>query len=107
MISTWLLIAPMILTNPSVQTSTAAPAQRVIVVSGEGRAPARMRGPQARLMARRAAEVVALRNLAHELNLPTPATLTRFRFISAAHRSDGSVVVVLEWREALPSASRL
>jgi hypothetical protein len=47
-------------------------------------------------MAKRAAEVVAVRNLATKLGYGDRARLTGFRYVSAHSRSDGSVMVVVE-----------
>ena len=63
---------------------------------GVGRPPPRMQGAQARLMARRAAEVAALRNLAAKLGLGPRAHLPAFRYVGTKHLPDGSVEVTVE-----------
>lgn len=101
MLATWLLIGPLLVANPSAPPASVNPSPaRVVVAAGDGRAPARMRGPQAKLMARRAAEVVALRNLTRELNLPASTVVKGFRFVSAIHHPDGSATVTVEWRHS-------
>ncbi len=76
-----------------------------VTANGIGRAPARMHGAQARLMARRAAEVVAVRNLALKLrNRDRPmrygsrslhATIRGHRYLSEQTLPDGTVVVTV------------
>lgn len=62
---------------------------------GVGYPPARLKGAQARLMARRAAEVSAARNLYREID-PTGRTQhIPFRYVSSQLRRDGSVVVTV------------
>ena len=63
---------------------------------GVGYAPARMRGAQARLMALRAAEVAAVRNLAAKLQLGPRAHLSGFRYVSTKHLPNGAVEVTVE-----------
>jgi hypothetical protein len=60
---------------------------------GVGYPPARMRQPQARLMARRAAEVGAVRTLYRQINPANPVQGIPFRYVSSVTRPDGSVVV--------------
>lgn len=99
MIATYLLLAPLWLATPDPQAvQTPPPAAHFVLVTGNGRAPARATGPQTRLMAKRAAEIVALRNLSKELGLASPASLSGFRYVSSAHHADGSVTVTVEWR---------
>ncbi len=77
----------------------ARPAARPVVVvraTGVGHPPPRMAGPRGRLMARRAAEVVAVRNLATKLGMGHRAALRGFRYVSTRHRPDGSVEVTVE-----------
>ena len=77
--------------------------------------PSRGKSPViARLMARRAAEVVAVRNLARKLRAPTAdrrttthlsATISGFRYLPPVYRPDGTVevtVVMLPRRPASP-----
>ncbi len=86
------------------------PAPRTTLrVTGVGYPPARLSGPRARLMARRAAEVVAQRNLAAELaRLSTgvggagvahrpSARIAGFRYVAQRDLPDGSVEVTIEW----------
>jgi hypothetical protein len=66
-----------------------------------------MRGAQARLMARRAAEVVAVRNLASKLGLPSGARVPSFRYVEARELKGGAVEVTVETiggATALPKA---
>ena len=63
------LIAIMLVMAPPAADSTSQPAAGgVIRASGVGYPPEHMTGGRARLMARRAAEVVAVRNLAVKLS---------------------------------------
>jgi hypothetical protein len=55
-----------------------------------------MHGAQARLMARRAAEVVAARKLAARLGLPGGARIPSFRYTSVRYLPGGSVEVTVE-----------
>lgn len=55
-----------------------------------------MRGAQARLMARRAAEVTAVRNLAAKIGLPPRAQLSSFRYVSFRNLAGGAVEVTVE-----------
>ena len=70
----------------------------VIRVSGIGRPPSRLRGTRARLMARRAAEVRAVRNLAAVLGRDMPTTIRGFGYVDTSYRADGTVVVTVEYR---------
>lgn len=72
-------------------------ARRVVRATGIGRPPARMRGTRARLMARRAAEVVAVRNLAGKLGLGRSATVRGFRYLPARLLPDGRIEVTVEY----------
>lgn len=56
-----------------------------------------LKGARARLMARRAAEVVAVRNLARKLGYPRRAAIRGFRYVSAEYLDDGSVRVTAEY----------
>ena len=75
-----------------------APRPAIVVVSagGIGHPPRHMRGVQARLMARRAAEVTAVRNLAAKLGLPPGARMGSFRYVSARNLPGGAVEVTVE-----------
>ena len=63
---------------------------------GVGYPPPRMQGVQARLMARRAAEVVAVRNLTAKLGLGPRARVPAFRYVATKHLANGSVEVTVE-----------
>jgi len=93
----------------AVAPDAAGPAAgRVAIVraTGVGRPPARMAGPRGRLMARRAAEVVAVRNLATKLGHGRRATLRGFRYVSTRYRPDGSVEVTVESARRVRRAPR-
>ena len=81
------------------------PPVRVIRATGVGYPPGRMSGAQARLMAKRAAEVRALRNLATKLGHGRHARVRGFRYLPARYRADGSVRVVVEKVVSAPRAS--
>ena len=68
----------------------------VVRATGIGYPPPRVRNPRARLMARRAAEVSAVRNLARRLGHGDHATLHGFRYVSTRYLVDGSVEVTVE-----------
>jgi len=77
-----------------------ARADEVVVVRamGTGYPPKHLRGVRARLMAQRAAEVVAVRNLARQLGYGPRAVVQGFRYVSASVNPNGSVTVVVEKR---------
>ena len=70
----------------------------VLRAAGIGKPPPRLSGAQARLMARRAAEVRAVRNLARKLGHGGRATVRGFQYRGTEYFSDGSVKVVVECR---------
>ncbi len=70
----------------------------VVRAKGFGRPPAHLSGARARLMARRAAEVTAVRNLAAKLRLPPGSRIQGFRYLPPTYRPDGWVEVVVEYR---------
>lgn len=81
--------------------AAALPVQRVTPVvraQGWGRPPAKYAGARAKLMARRAAEVVALHNLAARLDLPPGGVLRGFTWRPPTYHADGSVTIIVEWR---------
>ncbi len=65
---------------------------------GVGYPPRHLRGVRATLMAQRAAEVVAVADLARRLGYGRKARVRGFRYVSASVRPDGSVEVVVEKR---------
>ena len=78
---------------------------RVIRAAGVGFPPPRMGGAQARLMARRAAEVRAVRNLAIKLGGSRRTTIRGFRYVSTTYRTDGSIRVVVKYTKPRYSRS--
>lgn len=85
---------------PQPVSASFGPALRVTVVvvsaTGVGYPPRRMRGVQARLMARRAAEVTAVRNLAARIGLSPGSHLGSFRYVSFRNLPGGAVEVTVE-----------
>jgi len=63
---------------------------------GIGYPPPRLPGVRGRLMAQRAAEVVAVRNLAVKLGVGSQGRLPSFRYVSTKHLLNGSVEVTVE-----------
>lgn len=94
MLGTLFAIA-VVMSGPLGQPATRPPV-RVIRAMGLGHPPPRMSGGQARLMARRAAEVRAVRNLAVKLGFGRRARVRGFRYATTIYRPDGSVEVVVE-----------
>lgn len=68
----------------------------VVQAVGIGFPPPRMPGAQGRMMARRAAEVVAVRNLAVKLGIGPQERLPLFRYVSTKYLSNGTVEVTVE-----------
>ncbi len=64
---------------------------------GLGCPPPHITGSRATMMARRAADVVAVRNLANKLGLGRRARMRGFRYVLTEYRPDGSVMVVVEY----------
>jgi len=73
------------------------PAHRPVVVraTGIGKPPGHMKGPRAQLMARRAAEVTAVRNLARKMQ-ESGRTLQGFRYVSTRRLQNGVIEVTVE-----------
>ncbi len=71
---------------------------KIVRATGIGRPPPRMKGARAKLMARRAAEVVAVRNLARELGHERQARIRGFRYASTEYLANGSVKVTVEYQ---------
>jgi len=65
------------------------------IVYGVGIGEPRGTGPQARLMARRAAEVRAVRDLASKLGIGPKGKLPSFRYVSTEYLPGGKVRVVV------------
>ena len=68
-----------------------------IRATGIGQPPSHITGSRATMMARRAADVIAVRNLANKLGLGRRATIRGFRYVLTEYRPDGSVRVVVEY----------
>lgn len=77
------------------------PPTAIVRATGLGRPPACMRGAQSRLMARRAAEVDAVRKLSLELGYRPRAIVSDFRYVSTIRRNDGYFEVTVE--KTIPS----
>ena len=92
------------------QTASAEPPRETTIrATGIGRPPKHMTGPRAKLMARRAAEVVAVRNLAAKLQgqmVPTgragiarsrlDGVVRGFRYLPPRELPDGTITVTVE-----------
>ena len=95
MYASFALIA--VLTVGGANPGMAPVAESIIVrATGLGYPPPGMRAGQARLMARRAAEVTAVRNLATRLQLGPQARLPAFRYVATKNLANGSVEVTVE-----------
>ena len=66
-----------------------------VAATGLGRPQPNIGGGRARLMAKRAAEVIAVRNLARKLGLGPRATVRGFRYLPAKYLPDGRVEVTV------------
>jgi len=84
--------------RPRSAASVSGISRNVIVATGYGRPPKRLQGARARMMARRAAEVVAVRNLARKLGFSHPVRIRGFRYAHTSYHADGSVSVTVEYR---------
>jgi hypothetical protein len=92
-----LALASACATDPDSQTASAPQGAGVIVTAtGVGYPPKHLRGAQAGLMARRAAEVNAMRNLAAKQGLPASARLGPFRYIAERKIGGGGVEVTVQ-----------
>ncbi|MHC5110894.1 MAG: hypothetical protein ACYTHJ_13575 [Planctomycetota bacterium] len=101
-VSRLLALICLLITGSSAMPAKAAPpvngVTQVIRVEGKGLPPKKYQGNRARMMARRAAEVVAVRNLARHLGLRSPARLRGFKYRQPVYHKDGSVTVSVEYR---------
>lgn len=75
---------------------------RVIQATGIGHPPPWLKGARARLMARRAAEVLAVRNLSRKLGCRRRTTLSGFRYVSTDYLPNGAVRVTVEYPRTIP-----
>ena len=72
------------------------PVAVTVTATGTGYPPQHMRGAQARMMAKRAAEVIAVRNLGVKLGLPPGSQIGPFRYVGTHFLPNGSVEVTVE-----------
>lgn len=72
------------------------PRPGVVRAVGISKPPRRMAGARAKLMARRAAEVRAVRNLIIKLGYGPQTVIRGFRYVSTEYLADGSVRVMVE-----------
>lgn len=101
-------VIPACTTTPAAPAPWIAPAcchapmascpSEIVRATGIGRPPIGPPPAQARLMARRAAEVVAVHNLALKLGLPSGTRVRGFRYLPPIYHPDGRVEVTVEWR---------
>ena len=96
MIASVLILLATVCGPPLHWPASQSPGFTVVQAKGIGLPPPGKSGVQARLMAQRAAEVNAVRNLTRMLG--GPATRPSFRYVSRTSRPDGSVEVVVETR---------
>lgn len=95
---------PLAAEQPPLFDTAAEP--QVVRATGIGRPPKHLQGPRARLMARRAAEVVAVRNLARKIPAPFARPVRNFRYVAERNLDDGRVEVTVEWRAPAPRCKR-
>ncbi len=80
----------------TVHQNGSSPTTVTVRATGIGFPPAKGRAEQKRLMARRAAEVVAVRNLSAKLGPESSRHLPPFRYVSTQEHPNGSVEVTVE-----------
>ena len=82
--------------GPAPSQATRPPQVTVVTATGIGRPPRHMHGAHARLMARRAAEVNALRNLQVKLGKGPSGSTGPFRYVATRFLRGGVVEVTVE-----------